>query len=121
MVRKLVLLVISMSTVASSAWAYRIIEQPEDAYELSLGYVQLPADERGTVIFTACDGCRTTTLRVTEATQYFANRVAIELDDLHELADDLRATADGRENTDVYVYYDVASLRVNRLALSYRN
>jgi hypothetical protein len=73
------------------------------------------------VVFTACDGCRTMTLRVTEATRYFANGAAIELADLNEIADDLRATANGRENTDVYIYYDVASLRVNRLALSYRN
>jgi hypothetical protein len=121
MVRTLVLLVIALSTVASSAWAYRILEQPEEAYELSLGYVQLPADARGTVIFTACDGCRTMTLRVSEATQYFVNRVAIELEDLRDIADDLRASANGREKTNVYIYYDKASLRVNRLALSYRN
>ena len=61
MVRKLVLLVISLSAVASSAWAYRVIEQPEGAYELSLGFVRLPANERSAVVFTECDGCRTMT------------------------------------------------------------
>lgn len=121
MVRKLMFLVISLSAVASSAWAYRVIEQPEDAYELSLGFVRLPANERGTVIFTECQSCRTMTLRVTEATQYFVNRLPIELEDLHDVAEDLRATADGRDNTNVYIYYDKASLRISRLALSFRN
>lgn len=119
MIRALIA-IIGLASFTGSVWAYHVIEQPEDAYELSLGVVQLPANERGTVIFTACSTCRTTTLRVTQQTQYFANSEAIALEDLRKIADGLRATASGRNETDVYIYYDKASLRVNRLALSYR-
>jgi len=121
MTRSIIFTAIALATITSSAWGYRVLEQPEDAYELSLSAVRLPANERGTVIFNACATCRTTTLRVTEATRYFANGTPIELGDLRELADDLRETTAGRELTAVYIYFDIASLRVNRLALSYRN
>ena len=119
MIRALIV-TIGLASSVGTAWAYHVIEQPEDAYELSLGAVTLPANDRGTVIFTACPTCRTTTLRVSQLTQYFANGDPIELSDLRDLADGLRATASGRDSTSVYIYYDKASLRVNRLAMSYR-
>jgi len=105
----------------SSALALHVIEQNEDAYELALGTVSLPANERGAVIFTACDTCRTQTLRVTEQTRYAVNGSEIPLTELREIAEDWRSTADGRENAAVIIFFDTASLRVNRLALSYRD
>ena len=57
----------------STAWAYRVIEQPEDAYELMLGEVSLPRGVAGTVIFKPCAECTTTSLRVTSETAYFIN------------------------------------------------
>jgi len=121
MARTYLFAAVALMSIASSAWAYRVLEQTEDAYELSLSAVRLPANERSTVVFTECPTCRTTALRVTDATRYFVNRAPVELEELKEIADELRETVSGRENTDVYIYYDLASLRVNRLAISYRN
>jgi len=121
MIRALSLIAIGLVTMASSAWAYRIIEQPEDAYELTLGMVRLPASERAAVVFRACEDCRTTSMRVTADTRYFANGAPITLKELNDIAADLLATAAGRNDTLIYIYYDVASLRINRLAISYRS
>lgn len=120
MIRALITVTALALGATSSAWAYRVLEQIEDAYELSLGAVRLPADERATVVFTACESCRTTALRVTEATRYFANSAELPLADLREIADDLRATSEGRSSSLVYIYFDIASMRVNRIKLSYR-
>ena len=120
MIRVIIIATALLTGFTSSAWAYRVVEQLEDAYELTLGLVRLPANERATVVFTACENCRTTALRVTAETKYFANGAPVSLADLRDIADDLRATTVGRNDTLVYVYYDVASLRVNRLKLSYR-
>ncbi|HEX9875822.1 MAG TPA: hypothetical protein VGC50_04130 [Gammaproteobacteria bacterium] len=107
---------LSLSTL-SSAWAYRVLDQIENAYELTLGVVTLPAGSSGSVIFTACETCRTTSLRVSAETTYFANGSQVSLADLRGLADRLRATAAGRERTAVYVFYDPRTLQVTRLAL----
>jgi hypothetical protein len=120
MIRALIIVSALLMGIASSAWAYRIMEQPEDAYELDLGAVRLPASENGTVVLTPCEDCRTTVLHVNAQTGYFANGSQMSLEDLKDIVEDLLATTVGREDTIVYVYYDVASLRVNRLAISYR-
>jgi len=121
MIRTLILVIAGLVSVSSSAWAYRVLEPIENAHELSLGQVRLPDNERGMITFTACDTCRTTALRVTGATQYFANGTLVALEDLRETAADLLATTEGRETASIYIYYDIASLRVNRVKLSYRN
>ena len=121
MIRALIVIALGLTAATSSAWAYRVIEQPEAAYELALGQVRFPANQNGTVVFTACESCRTTAMRVTDQTTYFANGTQMELADLRDIADDLLATAVGRDDTIVYIYYDVASLRVNRIAVSYRS
>lgn len=117
----LIVTALGLMAVTSSASAYRVLERVEEAYELSLGVVRLPANARDTVVFTPCSDCRTVSLPVTAATRYFVNGSNVELAELHEIADDLRGTASGLEDTNVYVYFDIASLRVNRLALSFRN
>ncbi len=119
MIRKLIIVVAGLVTVSSSAWAYRVLEQIEDGYELSLVVVRLPLSENGTIVFQVCEECRTTALRVTNATRYFANGAPIELRELRELAEDLLATAQGRDRADVYIHYDIESLRVNRVRLDY--
>lgn len=119
MIRKLIILAAGLVTVSSSAWAYHVIDQIEDGYELSLVMVRLPLSERGTIVFRVCEQCNTTALRVTNATRYFANGAPVELAELRELADDVRATTEGRDRAAVFINYDIASLRVNRVRLSY--
>ncbi|MDH3508947.1 MAG: hypothetical protein OEQ25_17545 [Gammaproteobacteria bacterium] len=119
MIRTLIILVAGLVTVSSSAWAYRVIDQIEDGYELALVMVRLPLSERGTIVFRVCEECNTTALRVTNATRYFANGAPVELSELRELAEAARATAAGRDRAGIFISYDIASLRVNRVRLSY--
>jgi hypothetical protein len=102
-----------------SAWGYRVLEQQEDAYELPLVEVLLPGSEAGSVIFKACEDCRTTALRVGAATRYFVNGVEVELAELLRLAEDARQSA-GADSAAVYLFFDIESQRVNRLRLSHR-
>lgn len=121
MTRALIITIALLIGSLSSAWAYHVIEQIEDAYELSLGLVTLPTNSDGSVIFTACESCRTTSLRVTDATRYLVNGSQAELSQINEIAGTLRGSARGREETAVIVFYDPRSLRVTRISLSYRD
>jgi hypothetical protein len=109
-------LALSLSAL-SPAWAYRVLDQVEDAHELRLGLVTLPSGGSGSVIFTACETCRTTSLRVSADTKYFVDGSEVSLADLRNAAERLRATAEGRERTAVYVFYDPRSLQVTRVKL----
>ncbi len=103
----------------SSAWAYRVLEQTEDAYELMLGEVSLPRGVAGTVIFKPCPDCNTRSLRVSRETLYFVNGLALELADFRAAAEVIRQTNGGNQNTAVYVFFDIDSQRVNRLMLDH--
>jgi hypothetical protein len=103
----------------STAWALRVLEQPEESYELVLRDVILPGSEAGSVIFTPCSGCNSVALRVTASTRYLVEGKPAKLEDLLKAAESLRQNGDASTNTAVYVYYDVESKRVNRLALDY--
>jgi len=101
----------------SSAWAYRVLEQSEDTYELILGEVSLPRGEAGTLIFKPCADCNTTALRVSGQTRYAINGAAYELPDLLEVAEQIRQQDGGNSGTAVYVRFDIESKRVTWLGL----
>jgi hypothetical protein len=103
----------------SSAWAARVLEQHEDAYELALADVSLPSGVPGSVRFRECRTCRATSLRVTSATTFFLNDTRLEFPDFLEVAAAIRQMDGGAEDTAVYVFFDVESRRVNRLALDH--
>jgi len=112
----LAILILALGST-STAWALRVLEQHEDAYELVLGEVSLPLGVTGAVIFKACDDCKTSSLRVTSATTYHVNGAQMALSDFLNAAEALRQTNGGNQNTAVYVFFDTESLRVNRLML----
>ncbi len=118
MIRVTIIALALAAGTLSPAWAYRVLEQLEQAYELQLGQVRLPDGTTGTVVFTPCNTCRTMSLRVTEETSYSVNRSPVDLPTLRQQADSLRATVDGQTRAAVYIFYDPASLRVTRLTLS---
>ena len=103
----------------SSAWAYRVLEQTEDAYELMLGEVSLPRGAAGTVIFKPCPDCNTTAMRVSAETRYFVNGSPLELQDFLAWAEEIRKMDGGNQNTAVYIFFDIDSQRVNRLMLDH--
>ncbi len=103
----------------SSAWAYRVIEQTEDAYELVLGEISLPLGQTGSVIFRPCPACTITSLRVTRATTYFVNGAPLEFPDFLEAVEAIRRISRGSQNTAVYVFFDIESRRINRLKIDH--
>lgn len=118
MIRGIIVTIALCVATLNSAWAYRVLEQVEQAYELKLGVVTLPGGPNGSVVFTPCSTCRTMSLRVTEGTRYSVGGSPVDLATLRERADALRATVDGQMKVGVYVYVDPATLRVTRLKLS---
>ncbi len=105
----------------SSAWAYRVIEQTEAAYELVLGEIRLPRAVTGSVRFRPCPECRSTSLRVTGATIYSVNGTPLEFPDFLEAVQAVRQIDGGNQNTAVYVFFDIESRRVNRLQVDHFN
>ena len=103
----------------SSAWANRVIEQTEDAYELVLGEVSLPLGQTGSVIFRPCPACTVTSLRVTSATTYFVNGVPLEFPDFLAAVEAIRRISRGEQSSAVYVFFDIESRRINRLKIDH--
>ena len=103
----------------SSAWAYRVIEQTEDAYELVLGEVSLPLGQTGSVIFRPCPACTVTSLRVTSTTTYFVNGVPLEFPEFLAAVEAIRRISRGEQSSAVYVFFDIESRRINRLKIDH--
>lgn len=86
----------------------------ETAWEAALADVTLPASAHGFVMLRRCVQCRVESLRVNDATRYFARpEGALSLRDLKEAA----ALAAGTGSVWVYVYFDPATRLVRRLVL----
>lgn len=101
-----------------AAQAARIIDQPEDAYELMLGLVTMPAGETGSVQFRQCADCETKTVRVGLETTYTLNGQRMTFTDFRRAVSDIRATSGGNEMTAVYLYYDTKTGVVTRMVVS---
>ena len=110
---------ILLSSSIGSAWAYRVVEQKEESYELVLAAVNLPRAETGFVRFRTCSACETISLRVAGTTTYFVNGALAAFPDFLEAAATFRRQRGGDENTAVYVFVDIESKLVNRLALDH--
>ena len=110
---------ILMLSSISSAWAYRVMEQVEDAYELVLGEVILPRGVSSSLIIRPCSDCMTTSLRVNRETAYFVNGATMEFPDFIKAAEAIRDMDDGNQNTAVYVFFDIESRQINRLMLDH--
>ena len=117
MTRVITLVFLFALTSVANAAAVRVMEQPEDAYELMLGEVSLPGSVGGSVIFKACSECRTTALRVTDTTVYEVDGQLVDLKTFREAAKQFRGKRGGAIDTAVYVFFAVDSRLVTRLAL----
>ena len=118
---RLLIAALVLTLTAASAHAVRIFEQPENAHEVALGDVRLPANSASQVIIKSCSDCDSISLRVSSTTVYFYRAQGINrqvtLKALLEAAEDLRQQ-DKDERAGVYVFFDRASKRVTRLTLA---
>jgi hypothetical protein len=104
---------------AGSAWADRVIEQPEDAYELAFENVIMPGSGVGTLLFKTCETCRSSSLRVDGRTLYMLNNKPMTFDAFSMAMEAIRHADGGGSGATVYVYFDVKTQNVNRLAVDY--
>lgn len=102
-------------TLGISGLARAALEIVEEAYELSLTQVLIPADERGSVVIRACDTCASLRLQVDARTMYYlAYRTPpVSLAEMNRVL----ANVSDRRNTSVFVMYEPESLVVTRIVL----
>jgi hypothetical protein len=113
----LVILVLSLGSVGS-AWALKIVGQPENAVELTLANVTLPTGVTGAVQFRTCEDCKAQSLPVSSNTKYLVNNREVRREDFLLAGEGIRGQRGAAATTFVGVYYDVASQHVNRIALT---
>jgi hypothetical protein len=112
----LVIVAMSLSSIGT-AWALKIVGQPETSFELSLAGLTLPTNASGSVRVQTCETCKLQTLAVTAATKYFVDGHEVDLDGFALTAAGIREQDGVAESTFVGVYVDIASQRVNRITL----
>ncbi len=102
--------------VADAASATRVIELIEGAYEALLADVVLPASTAGFVTLPPCSTCPPTSLGVDSNTVYLVENAALPFADFLAAAGALIGSGRGRDAA-VYVFYDLETKRVTRIAL----
>jgi len=101
---------------APAAFSTRVLELIEDAHEALLADVVLPASTAGFVTLPPCSTCPPTSLAVGADTVYLVENEAVPFADFIAAAATLTASGRARSAA-VYVFYDLETKRVTRLAL----
>jgi len=96
-----------------SGTVFAALEALEEAAEMTVSNVQLPAGSAGNVVFRGCAGCEPVIWPVDSATTYHigVGSAAVPLPDLRQ------AAADNRNGL-IYVFYAPDSGTVTRIVLS---
>ncbi len=110
-----IIIMLAVLTLAFASLAQAKLERIEEAFELPLTQLSLPAHATGKVAVKPCAGCDTVQLRVTDGTSYHVgfDSVGVTLQDLIDAVDAVR----GQPNTAVGVKYQPESLVVTRIIL----
>lgn len=87
----------------------------EEAFELILGQVTLPASDTGTLVVRRCAGCKPEVLRVDAATRYLLRRSPTPV--TRKVFTGAAAQVAGRSDAMILVYYDPQTRGVRRLIL----
>jgi hypothetical protein len=103
-----------------TAHAARMLEQPEEGYELMLEQLTLPSSASGGVTMKSCAECAYSTHLLTSTTQYFVNGRALPFDEFKQIADELRADRIARETALTCLFLDVDTGRVTRVTLLHK-
>ncbi len=110
-----IIITLAVLTLAFASLAQAKLERIEEAFELQLTQLSLPAHATAKVTVKACAGCASVQLRVTDATSYHVGFDSVGIT-LQELADAVDAVRD-RSKTPVYVMYRPESLIITRIIL----
>ena len=102
--------------LATSAFATRVLEQIEGAYEAALTEVVMPASTAGYLIVPPCSTCAPVSLGVGAETTYLVERAPVPFADFMQAANTLARTGRAARAA-VYVFYDLETTRVTRVVL----
>ena len=112
-----IILTLAVLTMAFTGLAQASMQRIEEAYELDLTQVILPAHEADRVTLKQCADCFTVQLSVDYRTSYHVgmNSAGVTLRELTDVA--TAVSSRDREKTPVYVMYRPESLVVTRIIL----
>ncbi len=110
-----IIITLAALTLAFTGLAQASMKALEEAYELDLTQVSLPAHTADKVTLKECDDCFTVQLSVDARTSYHVGMRTAGVT-LLELNDAVSRISD-RENTPIYVMYEPESLVVTRIIL----
>lgn len=119
MFRTIVAIFLILSS-ATTAWALKVVSQPERGIELSLATLVLPSAVNGQIRYRTCEDCQVQQNRITGQTKYLIDRNEVPFADFVATADGIRQQGETAQNTYVGVFIDIASQNVNRIVLSRR-
>ncbi len=110
-----IIIALAVLTLAFAGLAQAKLDRIEEAYELDLTQVMLPAHSADRVTLKQCEDCFTVQLQADDGTSYHIGfrSPAVTLQTLIAAAD----AVSNRENTPVYVMYRPESLVVTRIIL----
>ncbi len=110
-----IIIMLAVLTLAFASLAQAKLDRIEEAFELHLTQLSLPAHATGKVTVKACAGCDTVQLRVNARTSYHVGIGSTAIT-LQELIDAVYAVHD-RSKTPVYVMYKAEDLVITRIIL----
>ena len=114
-----IIITLAALTLVFAGLAQASMRTIEEAYELNLTQVMLPAHSADQVTLKQCADCFTVQLSVDARTSYHVGMRTAGVT-LLELNDAVSRVSD-RENTPIYVMYEPESLVVTRIILSTAN
>jgi|SRR5687767_7169619 hypothetical protein len=111
---------VALLAMFGTAQAARVIEQPEEGYELTLTQLTLPSSASGGVTMKLCDACAYSTHVLTASTQYFVNGQVLPFDEFKRIAEELRGDRVARETALTCLFVDIGTGRVTRMTLFHK-
>jgi hypothetical protein len=110
-----VVIALVVGLLASSASAFRVLEEVEGSVELALPELTLPDDTNGRVQYRACATCSNVTQSVTDETVYRLNGQVLGLVEFLAAIEDIRKTPSVENRAMAVVIYDLNTKRVTRV------
>ncbi len=101
----------------SSASAFRMLEQRERPFELTLSQLTLPKDTAGSLTLRECDKCGISTRRFVDGVKFVVDGRELKYADFLQIVSDLRGNTRTNDTIVANVYVDIATERVTRVAI----
>ncbi|MGI9258947.1 MAG: hypothetical protein ACR2QQ_08935 [Gammaproteobacteria bacterium] len=119
--RKLLLsrltVIVLLASFAASAWAYRVVELVEEAYEVGLEDLDLPARSPGNAVVRPCSGCTAIYLTLDGRTTFFIQDRPTDYATFFELTNEIRDSSSDPSSITFGVFYRPGSAIVTRIKL----